>query len=206
MLSRVLAVASICVLLIGCSSTQQRTAEVDEEIEFGPADEASLVVIGTRANHFDSRDYLLIWRKIDPISGNLTREKVNSFQVSRSEWEVATTWDGLRGQRYHFVKVAPGTYALADLFQKTANDNWHTTFRPTTDAFTVSAGEIAYIGDYMFAFPEDKGALFSPTTTRAKLRRDGFAVESAEAALLEMPNVEGELVLREPEKIDLTNK
>ena len=101
-------------------------------------------------------------------------------------------------KKFIFLSVPPGLYAL----HSTKRDIYENSRRSDSLVVEVRSGQINYIGDYELWFEKIEpylGMSYNPETP-FRFEFIGHDMEAFEQALLEYPNVSGEINLVEPRK------
>ena len=184
-------VVAAVLLVSGCGPDIRPVTHFDATSKDG------LVVMGIRANTWPKWQYVVMWWPIDP--------KTESFDTSAPP--VAAGYDLFdlsdRTKKTHLIfKVRPGRHALERFLIHAGSNSSYTVYhRPNTVAFSVGAGEVVYIGDYLVVLP-DPESIF-PSMVGTKFRYEGRDDESARKAVSKIAGVGGDMKFVKPQSFRL---
>jgi len=157
----------------------------------------ALVIMGVRSNKWYGWDYSINWSPFDHATGQYGADGRRPINVARSAFEIYSG-KGLSETKYLIFKAQPGAYLLRSSTVTGRRVAFTSIYRPGTVAIDVSAGQILYVGDFIFIVPE-RGYFNSPHGTR--LRNAGRSDKGAKQALAEYSNINGQMVFVKPTPI-----
>ena len=212
---------ALALLLVGCKTTSPPGLKVaGADVQHGSESANGLVLVGIRTNDGNPLYWSIgfrltgavevYWRRFDPETDSLLRGRSNLYRSFR-HWcskygnHPACNDDDYTQVQYNLSEVVPGRYLLESvrvtektgasylsaersLFSENSpNKRFASGVHP---GFEVKPGEVVYIGDYVFDVNGE----------HAKFLRVESNPEQARAALALYPNVQGEMLVRVPEK------
>jgi len=167
----------ILLTLSGCQSGQ------DKEVVLRQGDQDGAILVGLRSDR-PSVQFSMYFAKSD-----------NSTGISVERGAPMLGGPETNVNKYFVFKVAPGDYTLREFRQWIGRGNEIICFAYGTDKFTVTPGEVTYIGDYVYSF--DQNARFKSLT-----RETNDA--AAKAALSDFSYVSAPFRAAEPQLVGFT--
>jgi len=189
-LYRLVSIFALTAVVTACSGD---TIGTDTTFKQASSKEA-LVIMGVKSNKWYGFDYNIGWAPFDRATRQYGADGRRPIIVGRSRFEIYSG-HGLSSTKYLIFKAKPGAYLLRSSSVAAGRSTYTVTYRPGTVAIDVSAGQIMYIGDYIFVLPKQGLFLSLRGTT---LRFAGRSDKEAKKALSEYSNVTGKMEFAKP--------
>lgn len=209
---KLLAVLAAVAWLSGCKTVAVHFGnQLDDQYPFDASASKAAVILGIGLTHESDRvgmfmmreNWTAAWVRVadgKPAKGDVIRAVRTHCAVFAKERRVPCEEDHQKAMRQVFI-VEPGEYMLSAVSRSgvvtqflggsdsmfTSSDVEKKKAANKIPWFEVKAGEIAYVGDFMFDITDDK----------ARLREVAYDEDAARKTLMLFPEIKGDLAVRQ---------